>query len=105
MNANERNTSGLSDAEMLLEEAETLIWALLDDTLQEGEAERLTSLLETNATVRSRYIDCVQLHVDLQQHYGRPAAQLNPEKRASGAVMPNLGIGVPAVPTYVPTTD
>jgi hypothetical protein len=105
MNANERNTPGLSDAEMMLEEAETLIWALLDDTLQDGEAERLTTLLETNATVRSRYIDCVQLHVDLQQHYGCPAVPASSEKSASGGVMPNLGIGLPAIPTYIPTTD
>jgi hypothetical protein len=60
-------------SELLLDEAESLIWALLDDQIQDADLARLTKMLEERADVRARYIDCVQLHVDLREHFGRPA--------------------------------
>jgi hypothetical protein len=75
--------------EALLEEAESLTWALLDDRLAEADAARLAQLLEESQAARTRYIECVQLHVDLQDHYaaGAIAAQTKP---TGAAVMPNL---------------
>jgi hypothetical protein len=78
-------------AEAQLEEAESLIWALLDDQLDNAGMGRLTKMLETDAAVRSRYIDCVQLHVDLREHFGRPTA----EKSTGTVVLPNLLPGLP----------
>jgi hypothetical protein len=74
-----------------LDEAEALIWAMLDEQLDEAEMKRLGKLIEEDAAVRARYIDCVQLHVDLREHFGRAAA----EKAPSTVVLPNLMPGLP----------
>ena len=37
------------------------------------------------ATVRARYIDCVQLHVDLREHFGRAAAEKAPSTGGAAA--------------------
>lgn len=56
--------------EALLDKAEALIWALLDDEIQPADIRELETLLKENADVRDRYVTCVQLHFDLQQHFG-----------------------------------
>jgi anti-sigma factor RsiW len=81
-------------AELHLEEAETLIWAMLDDRLDDAEMQRLSKMIEEDAAIRARYIDCVQLHVDLNEHFGRAAA----EKAPSTVVLANLQPGLPGVP-------
>lgn len=73
-------------AELHLEEAEALIWAMLDDQLDDAEMRQLSKMIEEDAAVRTRYIDCVQLHVDLREHFGRAAA----EKTPSAVVLANL---------------
>jgi hypothetical protein len=78
-------------ADLHLEEAEALIWALLDDQLDDAEMRRLSKMIEEDATVRARYIDCVQLHVDLREHFGRAAA----EKAPGTVVLANLLPGLP----------
>jgi hypothetical protein len=73
-----------------LELAETLIWALLDNHISEAQQAELCKLMEEDAAVRAKYIDCVQLHVDLTEHYGRKAA----EQKPGAIVLPNLSPGV-----------
>jgi hypothetical protein len=76
---------------LVLEEAENLIWALLDDHLDSAETTKLAQLLETNDQVRRRYIECVQLHVDLQDHFavsGAPGAG-----KPGTPILPNLMTG------------
>lgn len=69
-------------AVLLLDEAENLIWALLDDQLGDADTARLSELLQNHEEVRRRYVDCVQLHVDLQGHFagapGGHAPQTSP---------------------------
>jgi anti-sigma factor RsiW len=77
MESNDQNPTP-SAAELMLDEAESLIWSLLDDRIEDADLARLTKLLEEDAAVRWRYVECVQLHVDLQQHFGRPAAGSKP---------------------------
>lgn len=95
-----------SEAEFELEETETLIWDLLDDQLDNAGQVRLSQLLEKNATVRERYISCVQLHVDLQEHFGRESlnAKLEGKQQAGGTAvlsdLPGLA-GLPGFPTVV----
>jgi hypothetical protein len=86
-----------SHAEMdaRLEEAETLIWALLDERLDDADMQRLTNMIEQEPAVRSRYIDCVQLHVDLREHFGGQAA----EGGKNTVVLPNLLPGSPGAST------
>ena len=86
-----QNDSLPADMNARLDEAEALIWSLLDEQLDERSTQRLASLLEQDAAVRARYVECVQLHVDLREHFGREAA----EKGTSSAVLPNLMTGLP----------
>jgi hypothetical protein len=81
----------LADVELRLEEAEALIWALLDDRLDDAATQRLTQMMESDALVRARYIDCVQLHVDLTEHFAGKDA------KPSAVVLPSLLPGVPGV--------
>jgi anti-sigma factor RsiW len=88
---NERDLTPSESAVLVLEEAENLIWALLDDHLEAAETTRLAKLLEENDAVRRRYIECVQLHVDLQDHFA--AAGAKAEAAKGTAVLPNLITG------------
>jgi hypothetical protein len=82
--------SPLDNQEKLLEEAESLTWALLDDQLDAADAARLARLLEENDAARTRYIECVQLHVDLKDHYAPPATAGAGEKLKGVPILPNL---------------
>jgi hypothetical protein len=74
-------------AVLVLDEAESLIWALLDEQLEEVETARLAALLEQHESVRRRYIECVQLHIDLQDHFASADAAA---RRQPAPVLPNL---------------
>ena len=84
-----------------LEEAEALIWAMLDDHLDDASVERLSKMIEENPQVRSRYLDCVQLHVDLGEHFGRQAA----EREKGPVVLPNLLPGLSNIPGMPQVTE
>jgi anti-sigma factor RsiW len=103
MNQRKEDRAYPSDAESPLEETEALIWDLLDDRLDDAGFARLSQSLEANATVRNRYVECVQLHVDLHEHFGRQA--LDAKQQAGGtAVLPNLlsdASGLPGFPTVI----
>lgn len=107
MNNRFENRSPSSDFERQIEESEALIWDLLDDELDEADFARLVSLLEENSTVRSRYVDCVQLHVDLQDYFGKKALeekQLGEMQRGGTPVVANAlpGLaGLPGFPTVI----
>jgi hypothetical protein len=98
-------TPQTSSNESALTNAESLIWALLDDCLDDGDAVRLCHMLETDAAVRSRYVECVQLHVDLAEHFALEALRAEPEKAASGRVFPPLIIGGLPAESFQPSRD
>ncbi|QDS97289.1 hypothetical protein [Adhaeretor mobilis] len=66
-----------SNSDALLDEAELLIWALLDDEIADQDAQKLEKLLTENDQVRQRYIECTQMHVDLMDHFA-------PQKETAG---------------------
>lgn len=98
MNNRFENRSPSSDFERQIEESEALIWNLLDDELDETDFARLVSLLEENSTVRSRYVDCVQLHVDLQDYFGKKA--LDEKHRGGTPVVANALPGLAGLPGF-----
>jgi len=61
----------------LLDDAEKLIWALLDDQINEEDAKRLEELIKGNEQVRLRYMQCAEIHADLYAYY-----QTGPAKSA-----------------------
>jgi anti-sigma factor RsiW len=90
---NDRDLTPAESAVLVLDEAENLIWTLLDDQLDEASSARLAKLLEEHEAVRQRYIDCVQLHVDLQDHFVDHARK--PTGAKTTALPLNLTPGVP----------
>ncbi|RIK88331.1 MAG: hypothetical protein DCC67_00780 [Planctomycetota bacterium] len=90
-------------AESLLDEAEMLIWALLDERLDDADAARLSTLIAQDAAVRTRYLQCIQLHVDLREYFARQV------DGKAGAIMPDLfpGLlpGFPATPGVTPRVE
>lgn len=57
------------NTQQLLDEAEAMIWGLLDENIEAVDTGRLEQLM-SNEEVRQRYIQCVELHNDLQQLLG-----------------------------------
>jgi hypothetical protein len=103
MNQRKEDRAYPSDAESPLEETEALIWDLLDERLDDAGMARLTQSLEANATVRSRYMECIQLHVDLHEHFGRQALDAKQQAGGTATVLSDLpGLaGLPGFPTVI----
>ncbi|MCA9235747.1 MAG: hypothetical protein KDA44_09760 [Planctomycetales bacterium] len=55
--------------EDLLETAEMLVWSLLDEQITDAQLAELEQMLAESEAVRERYVDCVQLHVELQDYH------------------------------------
>ena len=83
---NSDNTTG----EALLNEAEALIWSLLDDQIDDGGVDRLEKLLSEHEAIRRRYVECVQLHVDLSNHFQVPGQQPSGGNVLSSLISENL---------------
>ncbi len=91
----ERELTPAESGVLVLDEAETLIWALLDDQLEAAETTRLSKLLEEHEAVRRRYLECVQLHVDLHDYFAAARERQRPAAgSASGTpILPDLMTG------------
>ena len=63
-----------------LDRIDQLVSALVDDLITDNEQRELESLLEGSADARARYVQGVQLHVDLMDHF-RPEGE-NPEPKS-----------------------
>lgn len=102
MNLPNENEICHADAALQFEEAEALIWDLLDETLDEAGIARLSKLLEEDAALRSRFVECVQLHVDLHEHFGRQT-QGGKQSSSDATVLSDLpGLaGLPGFPTVI----
>jgi anti-sigma factor RsiW len=93
----DRDHSHDAATDELLNEAEALIWALLDGQLSADELTKLEHLLLSDERVVRRYIDCVQLEVDLRERFGPktpspplPTAVLEGLSTDAATLFPNL---------------
>ncbi len=68
------NPSPTENPQQLLDEAEALIWGLLDENIDAASTQKLEKLL-ANTEVRQRYVQCVELHSDLQELFKEPVKQ------------------------------
>jgi anti-sigma factor RsiW len=99
---NERDLTPAESGVLILDEAESLIWALLDDQLEAAETKRLAQLLEEHEVVRRRYLECVQLHVDLHDYFARSHERVQQPTTSSAPILPNLmSGGMSGMPTPV----
>ena len=92
-------------SEALLDEAEALIWALLDDQLDTADIKKLESLLISSDEVRQRYISCVQMHCDLQQHFDPAKSPAEAGKLPDSPVLGSLGDIRPGTDSWPPVPE
>jgi hypothetical protein len=94
--------------QLLLDEAEALIWGLLDENIDAVDSQRLQALLE-NDEVRQRYIQCVELHSDLTNLLGQdtPENKDTKDPQPKSPVLGSLGDAFPNIPgvTIVPPRE
>lgn len=64
----------------LLETTETLVWQLLDDQIDDAQVAQLEKLLAESEAARGRYLDCMQLHIDLVEHFAEQAPKTPGDK-------------------------
>ena len=77
--------------QQLLDEAEALIWGLLDENIDALDSQRLEVLM-ANEEVRQRYMQCVELHSDLQTLLGddNKTKPQSPVLGSLGNIFPNI---------------
>ena len=102
MTADQQGSSGPTDS--LLDQAEQMIWNMLDDNLPEGDVQKLETLIQENEQVRSLYVDCVQMHADLSDYFGQIPEPGVPQPPKS-PVLGSLGDTMPDANTGRPVTD
>jgi len=92
-------------SESFLDQAETLIWALLDDEIEPTDVKRLEKLIRHSEAVRQRYINCVQMHTDLHGHFGGAKPSLTTDAPPESPVLGSLGDLRPESDTWPPVTE
>lgn len=81
----------------LLDEAEALIWGLLDENIDAVDTQRLETLM-ANPEVRKRYLQCVELHSDLQTLFDEKPKTPNDPAKPQSPVLGSLGNMFPGIP-------
>lgn len=69
-------TDVASQNEASQNETERLTWALVDEQITDEQKVRLGELLETDPAARSVYLQCMQMHGDLQGLFANESAPL-----------------------------
>jgi hypothetical protein len=87
----------MADEQVVLERVQELTWDLLDEQITDDEMTLLDSLLLSDDQARNRYIECVQLHVDLMAHFATPANQTTPSGAGKSPVLGFLNAGMPTI--------
>jgi len=91
--------------EASLELAETLIWSLLDNEIEPTGVKQLESLLQEDEQVRQLYVNCVQMHTDLQEHFGESKAPQTFDTLPKSPVLGSLGELQPGTEPWSPVPE
>lgn len=75
----------------LLDRVDELVSALVDDYISDAEFAELEATLLTSRDARSRYIDDMQLHVDLIHHF-RPRSEPMIPTMVAGLMASGAGV-------------
>ncbi len=79
-------------------EVQSLVWALMDEHISADDVKRLEELLLTDPEARKTYIECVQLHVDLQHYFSQTKTAQPPDPKQSILTLPGF-TGLADMPT------
>ena len=102
MSKHEQGQTG--PTEELMGRAEQLIWSLLDENISQDDKSELETMLQDHEAVKELYLNCVQLHTELLEHYGSlPKAKL--DNLPNSPVLGSLGDAMPGVDPGSPITD
>ncbi len=91
--------------EALLNEAEALIWKLLDDQIETADLQQLENLIRENEQVRQRYFTCVQMHADLHKHFKPQELAKALEELPISPVLGSLGDLQPSTDSFPPVIE
>jgi hypothetical protein len=83
--------------QQLLDEAEALIWGLLDENIDAADSERLEKLMGSEE-VRNRYLQCVELHCELQALFDEKQDTTTNGTKPQSPVLGSLGNIMPGIP-------
>jgi len=83
--------------QQLLDEAEALIWGLLDENIDAADSQRLEKLMADDE-VRKRYLQCVELHSDLQALFDEKRTSPTDQTKPQSPVLGSLGNIFPGFP-------
>ena len=115
-NRQEQNDPQLEAIEESLAEIdhiEELVWALLDDQITPLELEQLEQRLLTDDAARHRYVECIQMHTDLQEHFNPSKLKFKlpsekssdkSETKSAPPVNPLADIDLPTTQGHTPAT-
>jgi anti-sigma factor RsiW len=99
MNTNDRSQE--QETDKTLAEAENLIWALLDENIDPKDVQRLEALIKSDEQILQRYLQCVELHADLNRLFAPPE---EPTPNKQSPVLGSLGDAFP-MDTRPPVTE
>jgi hypothetical protein len=102
---NVHRTSEQQTGEDLLDQAETRIWALLDDRIESADVKRLECLIREHEQVRQRYVSCVQMHTDLHGYFGEAKPPLAADELPQSPILGSLGDVRPGTDTWSPVAE
>jgi hypothetical protein len=95
----------MADEPVVLERVQELTWALLDEQISDDEMSLLDNLLLSDDAARNRYVECVQLHVDLLAHYASPAPAASAKPISKSPVLGFLNSGTPPLSFDFPPAE
>ena len=91
-----------------LDKAEGLIWSLLDDDIEMDELQELEVMMKEDEAVVELYVQCVQMHTDLQGHFiplpEDPSKSETPKSPILG-MLGSLRPGSDTFPPVPPTSE
>ncbi len=91
----------MAEDSTVLERVQELTWSLVDEQVSDDEMALLDNLLLSDDKARKCYVDCVQLHAALMEHYAAetPAASGATQSPVLGflnAGTPPIGLDIPS---------
>jgi hypothetical protein len=95
----------MADDATVIERVQELTWALVDEEITDDEMTLLDSLLLSDDQARNRYIECIQLHVDLMAHYAKAAPPATVKSGSKSPVLGFLNAGMPSLGFDLPPAE
>jgi hypothetical protein len=91
-----------SEDGLVNDRVQELTWAMVDDQITADEARLLESLLLSDDHAARKYVECVQLHSDLLQHFA--TTEKSPTRGEKSPILGFLGVDPPPFGSQPPAS-